>query len=146
MLKIFSKFMDKAVKSNLDDSLKKLEELPEECKVIVAEIFQERYQKTSLIMASGNKLALTKNLYTEAIDAGKRSEKYKFELNRKKSWFLICHLAEAEFCVSAYQCLQLENTPEFVQYGVDTIEKFISINIPKKILLKDKIEKIMGSS
>ena len=139
------KGLDKVMKSNLDDAYKKIEELPEVYKVIVAELLNERYQKTVDLMGGGNKRVLDKHLHDEGVDAGNRLRYYESQLNEEEDWKLICYAAEAKLSEAIYHCLQCDTTPSIIEYGANTAEEFISTYIVKRMLYADEIDEIMGN-
>jgi len=138
---IFIRWLDKNAINRFKEEIEKNEKIPIECRIIVAELISDRYDKTIEIMKEGPDEYIKYHLNQEGRSAGERLK----QLNKKDSdsWFHICKIAEASLAEALYHCLQCEDVYN-VLFASNTINEYILSMESIKWLHMEKIERLMG--
>jgi hypothetical protein len=120
--------------------MEKNEKMPIGCRIIVAQMIEERYSNSLKIMKTKPKKDVEYHLHIEGKEATARLDRLQKEKNEK--WLDICKLFEANLAQALYHCLQCDNHA-FVLHASEKIMAYILAMQTQRGLYEKEVQDII---
>lgn len=137
---IFFNWLDKKALQAFNVEMENNVNLPIEGRIIVAEMIEQRYERTLEIMKLKSKKEIENHLHIEGKEAGERLLRLQKENNGSE--FHICKIAEARLSEVLYHCLQCEKH-ENVLYASNQIMEYILTLKVQRFAYEEEILEIL---
>jgi len=137
---IFFNWLDKKALQAFDREMENNAKLSVPCRIIVADMIEERYDRTLEIMERKNRNETLEHLHLEGVQAGERIQQLlKFT---SKNRLFICQVAEASLSRVLYHCLQCEKS-EHILYASNQIMEYIFTFKELRFAYEEEIQAIL---
>lgn len=137
---ILFNWLDKKALQAFNREMENNAKLSVPCRIIVANMIEERYDRTLEIMERKNRSETLEHLHLEGEQAGERYLRLlKFT---SKNPLFICQVAEASLSQALYHCLQCEKS-ENVLYASNQIMEYIFTFKVQRFAYEEEIQAIL---